>query len=789
MPRDRSAGLSYLSRHSWCIPASIALITFLGGVASNLVATHIDPIRKDYLWVVWGVFGVALLVTVINAIRDHRQREEDRAASDDQHARELHTPAASGLAPDQQMRFLTSRTLIGHQTERVHLCSLYDAIMADQRGRIVVLTARPGYGRHALARTVVTYAQAHGSAVVTTDFRHDAAPQQEGLAGYMAVLAQRCPHAHQLVGDGWLTVMSQLASRLASLPAPPRLTEFPLDDDPARGLATLLRLVARRQAVAHHTPLVMVWEYLDHATPLWGDILRYLTPEICQDLPVLVVATATAVGPLATLPAERRSAVLEVAHAMQERQEAEVLWLERVTAQDIAQYLGTADPLLPRRLHHLADGIPALVESLWQQWQEALPPAVVCRDDRWEVARTDNVWVFGEARDQAEAMVAACLVAPAPFDRSQVEQMLTCAALEGLTFTAQAVAQMMGLPADDLMDFWDTYLLTSDARLGLLVDAGFLALSAVQGTTPALNRYRFAIPYLWHVWVRYCPEAQRVNLQRRLAEALEAVYAYAHDLVSPTLVTLFEATGQESRAAPYRHRTQIMASLEALRWQVRLLEAREADGQDDAQDRYRLFELRVALSRRLRSEGRGEEGYLHAERAYTMAQSWHDPRREAQALNAMGHTLYQGAHYSRAKDAFVQALPISEGVQGPEHPDTARSLAGLAAVYSAQGRYADAEPLLQRALAILERVQGPEHPDTARSLAGLAAVYSAQGRYADAEPLFQRALAILERMLGPEHPHVATLLGNYATLLRATDRNAEAEQLETRAQTRHATPS
>ena len=224
------------------------------------------------------------------------------------------------------------------------------------------------------------------------------------------------------------------------------------------------------------------------------------------------------------------------------------------------------------------------------------------------------------------------------------------------------------------------------------------------------------------MWVRYCPEAQRVDLQRRVAESLEAVYAYAHDLVSPTLVTLFEATGQESRAAPYRHRTQIIASLEALRWQVTMLESREAGGQDDAQDRYRLFELRVALSDRLRSEGRWEEGYLHAERAYTMAQSWHDSRREAQALNAMGNTLSQGAHFSRAKDAFVKALAIYERVLGPDHPDTARCLAKLALVYNAQGRYADAEPLFQRALAIYERVLGPDHPDTATSLDNLAGV-------------------------------------------------------------------
>src|SRR5262249_44096761 len=157
--------------------------------------------------------------------------------------------------------------------------------------------------------------------------------------------------------------------------------------------------------------------------------------------------TATAARPLAELPLERQSAVLAVAQALQERHEAEVLWLDRVTEQDTARYLGPAAPVLPRQLHALADGIPALIERLWQQWQEALPPAVVCPDDRWEVAREDNVWVFGEARDQAIAMLDVCLAAPAPFDRSQVEQMLTCAALEGITFTAEAVAQVLGLPS------------------------------------------------------------------------------------------------------------------------------------------------------------------------------------------------------------------------------------------------------------------------------------------------------------------------------------------------------
>ncbi len=62
-----------------------------------------------------------------------------------------------------------------------------------------------------------------------------------------------------------------------------------------------------------------------------------------------------------------------------------------------------------------------------------------------------------------------------------------------------------------------------------------------------------------------------------------------------------------------------------------------------------------------------------------------------------------------------------------------------------------------------------------------AALYQAQGNYAEAEPLYQRSLAILEKALGAEHPNVATSLEKYAALLRKTGRDAEAEKLEARA--------
>lgn len=97
------------------------------------------------------------------------------------------------------------------------------------------------------------------------------------------------------------------------------------------------------------------------------------------------------------------------------------------------------------------------------------------------------------------------------------------------------------------------------------------------------------------------------------------------------------------------------------------------------------------------------------------------------------------------------------------------------------GQYDRALKVAKAALQVAEQNVGPDHPDVADSLIGLALLYQTQGDHAKAEPLFKRALAILEKALGPDHPNVATLLDNLAKLYRATKRINEAEKLEERA--------
>ena len=108
---------------------------------------------------------------------------------------------------------------------------------------------------------------------------------------------------------------------------------------------------------------------------------------------------------------------------------------------------------------------------------------------------------------------------------------------------------------------------------------------------------------------------------------------------------------------------------------------------------------------------------------------------------------YQQAEYAEAEKQLEAALKEAEAF-GPDAVRLATSLNNLAALYHAQGKYAEAEPLYQRALAIRENALEPEHPDVATSLNNLAELYRAQGKYAESEPLHQRALAIREKAFG-----------------------------------------
>ncbi len=73
------------------------------------------------------------------------------------------------------------------------------------------------------------------------------------------------------------------------------------------------------------------------------------------------------------------------------------------------------------------------------------------------------------------------------------------------------------------------------------------------------------------------------------------------------------------------------------------------------------------------------------------------------------------------------------------------SLNNLAGLYYSQSDFDKAEPLFKRSLSIREKVLGPDHPDVAKILKNIAALYRATGRVSEADELEQRADKILEK--------------------------------------------
>jgi tetratricopeptide (TPR) repeat protein len=158
-----------------------------------------------------------------------------------------------------------------------------------------------------------------------------------------------------------------------------------------------------------------------------------------------------------------------------------------------------------------------------------------------------------------------------------------------------------------------------------------------------------------------------------------------------------------------------------------------------------------------------------------------EPLATASLLESAASYLHGRARYADARPLFERALAIRQARPGPDHPDTARTLSGLADILVAQGDLDGAHPLFERALAIRQARLGPDHPTTADSLSGLAAISAAHDDLDGARRLFERALAIRETHLGPDHMLTAWSLSNLATVLAAQGDLEGARRLHERA--------
>ncbi|MEK6409780.1 MAG: tetratricopeptide repeat protein [Acidobacteriota bacterium] len=194
---------------------------------------------------------------------------------------------------------------------------------------------------------------------------------------------------------------------------------------------------------------------------------------------------------------------------------------------------------------------------------------------------------------------------------------------------------------------------------------------------------------------------------------------------------------------------------------------------------------RAECSEASRSAVYREWGNLaEAERYLNLAWEIHKYFTERDPLSVADHLenvglLYDAQDNPNAETAYNAAVIIWTKALGKDHPTRAFGLSKLASYCYRHGRFSDADRLFNEALTIQQALS--DSPELAKTLYGLARLYTDQLKYVEAEPLFMQARAIQEKAT-PEHPDFAATLDAYADLLSKTERNAAADVLRNRAE-------
>ena len=131
-------------------------------------------------------------------------------------------------------------------------------------------------------------------------------------------------------------------------------------------------------------------------------------------------------------------------------------------------------------------------------------------------------------------------------------------------------------------------------------------------------------------------------------------------------------------------------------------------------------------------------------------------------LGNLGSIQQDLGYYGDAERFERQALEITEGYYGKDHPKTANGLTMLGRALIYEKKYDQGQEALQSALAIEEHVFGPMHPAVADTLNELGNIASLLDDYDQAEARFQRVADIYRKVYGDHHYLVAIALSNVA---------------------------
>jgi hypothetical protein len=456
----------------------------------------------------------------------------------------------------------------------------------------------------------------------------------------------------------------------------------------------------RCEAAEH--PVVCLIDDFDAACGEWFDSLLFtFAQEINDELPV---AFAAAVDGPALLPpyAHDEPSVWSLARSLRARGLADWCGLRPINDRELMLWLGPMETSLVESLRDITGGRSGAVADTWSQWRLA-GLVELGEDDLW-AATHGSAPLLAAAADSFGSRVTTLLRREGPGWADAVREVLGCGALEGRTFTVDAVWAALtdcrqrdfACELDDLIDVLDGSLVSGHGDVaGLLIEHDPLTLVDSAGAERHVCCYSFRDSLDWRIarW-RLLRGPERHALASHLADALGRLYPLT-PAVAPRIARMLLEVGEVSAAGRYQAVARAGQSHALVRSQARILLGADMDDALHEQLRWAAGILIHACSE---LTGVDPNAFILrlARRAHALAVRAHADPERAGALAWMAISSVTEPEDADDRSAALEALQLCISGRGrPEiHAAVVRVLgdhdAAEGAPGAARARYSDA---------------------------------------------------------------------------------------------------